>query len=229
MKNLILIVLLSVAATSQIKAETEREFITHIIDVLPKASPGEFKTPDSVASYFVQAIIENHLQETFRCVPLSQMFAIDTFENRVRYVGNYYNASKDTLPDDDYGRYLKLLTEFHYFPVEKCRIALLLANDQFRTNMTEKLGHPESQDPSVINKWLEKLSKDLSFQNLAKATITSVNSKSKHTELKHLGVLPFKDITEVTIHVSIQSSDIPITFLVGSVDGNYQISSLVDR
>jgi hypothetical protein len=198
-----------------------------ILDALPKASPGEFKTPDSVARCFVQGIIDNHIQDTFRCVPLSRMFAHETFENSVRYVGNSYRADMG-LPDDYYGRYLKLLSGSHYIPVQKCRIALMFASDPSKTNLLEKLQKPGDKDPSVVNKWIEGLAKDLSFQNLTNAAISSVTSESKNTELKHLGVLPFKDIHKVTIHVLVRGSDTPFTFLVGSVDGNYQIRSLID-
>jgi hypothetical protein len=229
MRSLLLSVLLSVITASQIRAEAERELFSRVVDVLPKASPGEFKTPDSVARCFVQGIIDNHIQDTFRCIPLSRMFAADTFENRVRYVGNVYSAKNhDLLPDDDYGRYLTLLSQYHYIPVQKCRIALLLASDPSKTNLLEKLQSPGDKDPAVVNKWIEKLAKDLSFQNLTNAAISSVKSEPRNAELKHLGVLPFKDIHKVTIHVSVQGSDVPITFLVGSVDGNYQIRSLID-
>src|SRR5580765_7636906 len=123
MKSLLLSILLSVITASQIRAETERELFSRMVDALPKASPGEFKTPDSVARCFVQGIIDNHIQDTFRCIPLSRMFASDTFENGVRYVGNDFSANNhDTLPDDDYGRYLKLLSYYHHIPVQKCRV-----------------------------------------------------------------------------------------------------------
>jgi len=227
MKSILLALVLITNGASQIRAETEREFFLHILGSLPKASPGEFKTPESVARYFVRGIIECRIQDTFRCVPLSRMFASDTFESSIKYVGNTYSASMG-LPDDDYGRYMKLLSQFHYMPIQKCRVALLLASDPSKSNLVEKLQQPGDKDPTAVSKWLEKLSNDLSFRNLTNSAITSVKSEPKNTELKHLGILPFQDVHKVTINVSVRGSDVPVTFLVGLVDGNYQIRSLID-
>jgi hypothetical protein len=132
------------------------------------------------------------------------------------------------VPDDDYGRYLKLLSSEHYLPVQKCRIKLLFASSPSATNLVERIQKPEDESPAAVSKWVEKLSRDLSFQNLTNATISSVTSEPRKGELKHLGVVPFKDIHFVTIHVSVRGSDVPFTFLVGLVDENYQIHSLVD-
>jgi len=43
-----------------------------------------------------------------------------------------------------------------------------------------------------------------------------------------LGVLPFKDLHKVKVNLSIRNSDHSISFLVGSVDGNYQLESVLD-
>lgn len=219
--------LLSVIGMLQLRAETEREFFSHLVDSLPKAAPGEFKTPESVARYFVQAIIDNHVQDTFRCVPLSRMYAVDTFENTEKYIGDSYNA-RDGLPDDNFLRYQKLLIYNDYMPVQKIRIGLLLAIDSSKTNLLERLQKPESKDPAVVNKWLEKLSNDLSFRNLTNAIISSVTAeKPETTEWKYLGILPFQDLHKVTVHISVRGSDNPVEFGVGMLDGNWQIHALL--
>ena len=227
MRTFLFTALFSVVAVSHIYGQTEREFFSRLIDALPRASSAEFKTPDSVARFFVQGIIDNRIQDTFRCVPLRQMFASDTFENNVRYVGNTYRASMG-LPEDDYGRYLKLLDQFHYMPVQKCRVVLLLASDQSKTNLVEGLQRPSNHETTVVNKWREKLSGDLSFRSFTNATISSIISEPRNTELRHVGVLAFKEIHKVVVHVSVRNSEVPITFLVGIVDDNYQIRALLD-
>ena len=221
-------VLLSAIVTSGICAETERELFARTLDALPKASSDEFKTPESVARYFVQGVIDNRIQDTFRCIPLSRLFSVDTFENSTRYAGYTFSGSRDTWPDDDYGRYLNLLMMFHYSPVQRCRVPLLLATDQSKTNLVEEVQRPGDKNPPVADKWMEKLANDLSFRSLTNAVITSVTSKPRKTELKHLDVLPFKDVHVVTVHVSVRKSEIPFTFFVGIVDTNYQIRSLLD-
>jgi len=227
METFLLTVALSVISASSICAETEDEFFSPILDALPKATPGEFKTPNSVARYFVQEIINNRIQNTFRCLSLGRMFAVETFENSVSYVGNTYSVSMG-LREGVYGRYLKLVSDFHYMPVQKCRVALLLADDQSKTSLVKELQRPSSKDPKAVNQWLETLSKDLSFRALTNPTISSVKSEPGKTELRHLGVLPFKDIHLATVQASVRGSDIAIEFLVGLVDGNYHIRSLLN-
>lgn len=218
----LLVLLLGACVTLQTQAETEREFFSHLVDALPKAAPGEFKTPESVARYFVQAIIDNRVQDTFRCIPLNQMYAADTFEKTENYIGNTFNA-RDGLPDDDYGRYLRLISGSHYLPVQKIRVSLLLAINPSTTNLLQGVQKPEDTDPAAINKWVEKLSNDLSFQNLTNATISSVTSKALKRELKRMGDLSFKDLHRMTVQVSVRDSKIAINFGAGLVDGNYQV------
>lgn len=217
----LLVLLLGACATLQIRAETEREFFSHLVDALPKAAPGEFRTPESVARYFVQAIIDNHVQDTFRCVPLKQMYAARTFENETTFVGGY--SARDELPDDDYGRYLRLISGSHYLPVQKIRVSLLLAINPSETNLLQGFQKAEDKDPAVLKKWMEGLSKDLSFRNLTNATISSVTDKQLKRQLKTMGGLSFKGLHGMTVQVSVRDSKIPITFGVGLVDGNYQV------
>ena len=226
MRNL-LTLLLGVFITFQLHAETEREFFAHLIDSLPKAAPGQFKTPDSVARYYVREILDDHIENTFRCVPLSRMFASNTFENEVKYLGNVYEPRK--FPNDEYGRYLRLLIDEHYQPIQKLRLQLLLAVDPSKTNLLNGLQKPGSDDSATVDKWLGKLSNDLSFQSLTNVTISSVTStNTRQSEIKYLGVLPFKDLHKVTVNLSIRNSDFPVLFLVGQVDGNYQIKSVLE-
>jgi hypothetical protein len=227
-KTLFVGVLLSFFAVFQVPAESEGEFFAHMIDSLPKASRDQFKTPDSVARYFVQEILDNRIQNTFRCMPLSRMYASNTFENSVRRVGNYFDP-KMRFPTDEYGRFLRLLIDQHYTPVRSFQVQLLLKVDPSKTNLLEGFQRPPNDDPATVNKWLERLSNDLSSQSFTNVTISSVTStNTRESEIKYLGVLPFKDSHIVTVNLSIRNSENPVKFLVGVVDGNYQIKSMME-
>src|ERR1043166_4478569 len=208
-------------AVTPLCAADDLEFFTHLIDSFPKPAEKEFSTPESVVRAYMQAIIDGRTKDTFKCVPLSKMFATQTVENQIHYVGDRWEPSMGP-PDDYYKRFIKVI-EGHFKTVTTCRYALLGMADESRATLMEKSQSPSDRSPSAVADWLKDLSAKISLSNLSTLKISSVEAHKKSNEYKYLGVLAFTEVHNVTAFIKIRDTDVDFNVLVGMLDGNYQI------
>lgn len=209
-------------AVTPLRAGDDLEFFTHLIDSFPKPAEKEFSTPESVVRAYIQGILDGRTKDTFKCVPLSKEFTAQTWENEIHYIGDHWEPRMGA-PDDYYKRFIKGL-EGHFKIVNLLRYSLLAGMaDESVAALMDKTQSPPNKDAETVANWLKDLSAKISLSNLNTLKIRSVEAQKRTSDYKYLGALTFTEVHNVTAYIKLGDKDVNFDFLVGMLDGNYQI------
>ncbi|MBL7134414.1 MAG: hypothetical protein ISS78_09985 [Phycisphaerae bacterium] len=192
-----------------------------LLDRLPQAAPREFATPDAVVREYFEAIINNQVERTFKCVPLRAQYVAASFEAEVTRLGAY-SPTSTSPPEDHYSRFMEVL-QGHHATVKFLRYLLLAKADREAAEALNSVTSAELVDGKVDPQWVKRMAEVLSLQKLSKYEIKTLTSEPCPSKPSGFGGVTISEAAFV--HVVIAKGDIEIQqeLLVGKVGENFQI------
>lgn len=204
-------------------AGDEVAFFRSMLAGLPQARPGAFPTPESVVRAYFQAVIDNAVPQTFRCLPLRRRYEAAAFDEQVRRTGVYDSGSM-TVPGDGYRRYIRVLSS-HHRTLTFLRFTLLARMDpEVAAILRERtyIDAPMSGD-AVDPAWLEGMIERLDPGRLAGWRVKDVTAGPPE-EAEELHGIPVTATARVSVTLAHGEVELPVeNVVVARIDGNYQI------
>lgn len=221
MNRLLLVVVAAAAAAASAPQEDEGQFFAAMLDRFPQARPGEFPTPESVVREYFQAIIDNQVVRTFKCLPLKERYRASAFETQVARLG-VYDPTSIPSPEDHYSRFMKVLTG-HHRTVYFLRCMLLAKSDPEMAELFKKRTDAEMKGGKIDPEWIQRMADRLSLRKLRKWRIKEI-SYDPPQKAKELHGIPVSETTMVRITLVHGESELPLEdIVVAKIEGKYQI------